>query len=613
MGALYHDEAGLPIASAPHVSWFRRCLNVLGCLLSLPLYWMMMESCRLPVTLDLMTTIALAELNRFVNEGRRMKLWDQMDRDLAAESVVYDEKTDPEKLPQPCAPRLDCMAAVVGWREDPGLFTRALESYRGISCCKFLLVGIDGDDLADLDMARVFNKVYPKNSKTIHIPQPFGEIAEQVRAKLIKNSPEVSVDQIDSLTLQYCVQLARTLLQQHDVQLGGDAADRTIQLCLRQKHLHKKSVMFTSYVFSLVIADELGLEFLWSSDSDTIVFPDSLGATISSIAADDRIGGASSGLVVHNGQETAVSNLAATVYFGELYLTRSTSAAVCSSDCQSGPSTLFRIAALPPILVPWYLQTIMGKRMVSHLLYPSRALTDSQIINEDRHLTTNLLARGWRVVFTSDVLTATDTPTTLARWVKQQVRWARATHIESLLQPKVYLMSHPLLFYGMAKRELGPVIGLFAVLYYLFHGRSLVDVSALDLVLRVLVSSAYNLARNPHRLPTAQLKWLVPGVLFYHIPLPAVHVWSMLTPLADGWGTTMRASGERQKKDSTRQAWWEGGFFVVWMAVVAGAALRWWAAQFGFQGPLEWVPVLLAMAAAAYTAWRLTVHTMTSE
>ena len=62
--------------------------------------------------------------------------------------------------------------------------------------------------------------------------------------------------------------------------------------------------------------------------------------------------------------ETAVTNLAATVYWGELYLTRSTPAATATSDCQSGPSTVFRLAALPAILIPWYLQTILGKRMV---------------------------------------------------------------------------------------------------------------------------------------------------------------------------------------------------------------------------------------------------------
>ncbi len=33
-----------------------------------------------------------------------------------------------------------------------------------------------------------------------------------------------------------------------------------------------------------------------------------------------------------------------------------------------------------------------------------------------------------------------------------------------------------------------------------------------------------------------------PDIFFYYVPLPAIHVWSMLTLTADGWGTSMRAS-----------------------------------------------------------------------
>lgn len=173
---------------------------------------------------------------------------------------------------------------------------------------------------------------------------------------------EVDEDECHNLAMDHCIQLARRTLEQEKIDFRG--VDGVRQLCIRQKHMHKKGIMFTTYVFSLVIADMLGLEFLWSSDSDTLVLPDSLERTVNAIAADPKIGGASSGLIVHNESETAVTKLSATVYWGELYLTRSTPAATATSDCQSGPSTVFRLAALPSILVPWYLQTVMGKRMV---------------------------------------------------------------------------------------------------------------------------------------------------------------------------------------------------------------------------------------------------------
>ncbi|RFU74084.1 glycosyltransferase family 2 [Trichoderma arundinaceum] len=585
-----------------HVSWFRMLLNIIGCLISIPGYWAVTVHCHYPVTLDLILTILLTELNRLVNEGRRLQFYEEespepllLPRDENSDDGIYDEKKvgflETQIAPQS---RLDCMAAVVGWREDPALFTRALESYKNARHCAFMLVGIDGDEALDHDMVDVFNNVYPNQSKVIHVPQPLGEVAEQFIAKHMsickQNGQPIDMNECHEIAMRHCFQLARTIIEQEKINLSS-----VRHICLRQRHMHKKGIMFTTFVFALVIADVLGIEFLWSSDSDTLVLPGSIHKTVDAIAQDPTIGGASSGLIVHNGHETAVTNLAATVYWGELYLTRSSPACTATSDCQSGPSTVFRLAAMPAILIPWYLQTLLGKRM---------------IINEDRHLTTNLLSRGWGVVFASDVLTATDTPTTLARWLKQQVRWARATHIESLLQPKVYLMTHPLLFYSMSKRELGPIIAFIATLWYLFTGEQLIIVFIADLFVRIVASALYNISRNPHRLDRQSLKWIIPGMFFYHLPLPAVHVWSLFTLTADGWGTSMRNSSELAKKDGTRQAWWETGFFVGWMGVVAGSVARWLATYYELPEREMLAAMVVSSAAAAGVAWRFTIYHM---
>ncbi|KAL7898575.1 glycosyltransferase family 2 protein [Trichoderma sp. SZMC 28014] len=602
------------VTKGRHTTLLRMLINVIGCLVSIPAYWAITVHCHYPVTLDLVFTILLTELNRLVNEGRRIQFYDEespepllpprdekylltpQDEGYGSyTSTPYNEKNmsfmESQIVPQS---RLDSMAAVVGWREDPALFTRALESYKSAKHCTFMLVGIDGDDVADRDMVDVFNIVFPTQSHVIHVPQPLGEVAEQFLAKHIavckQNGQPINMEECHDIAMRHCFQLARTIIEQEGISLSN-----VRNICLRQRHMHKKGIMFTTFIFALVIADVLGIEFLWSSDSDTLVLPDSIHKTVDAIAQDPTIGGASSGLIVHNGHETAVTNLAATVYWGELYLTRSSPAFTATSDCQSGPSTVFRLAALPAILIPWYLQTLLGKRM---------------IINEDRHLTTNLLKRGWGVVFASDVLAATDTPTTLARWLKQQVRWARATHIESLLQPKVYLITHPLLFYSMSKRELGPLIALIATMWYFFTGEQLIIVFIADLFVRVVASALYNILRNPHRLERASLKWIIPGMFFYHIPLPGVHVWSLFTLTADGWGTSMRNNSEMAKKDSVRQAWWETGFFVGWMAVVAGCVARWLATHYELSTGGLLLAMLVSSGAAAAVAWRFTIYQM---
>lgn len=144
--------------SPRQVPAWRQCINVLCCVLSLPLYLLLTVSTQLPITLDLLMTITLTELNRMINERRREKLSRLQTR---SESPVQ-EKEDWlrwELNIETAAPRLDCMAAVVGWREDPDLFHRALSSYSTAQGCVFLLVGVDGDGPEDEDMVKVFNEV----------------------------------------------------------------------------------------------------------------------------------------------------------------------------------------------------------------------------------------------------------------------------------------------------------------------------------------------------------------------------------------------------------------------------------------------------------------------
>ena len=157
----YHLERLATAVSAPRqVSLLRKVANIAGCLLCLPLYWVATVHCRWPVTLDLVITILLTELTRYTNEGRRMAYYQG-----ESLSPVVMEKADPEKAAlgldvlSSSTPRMDCIAAVVGWREDPALFTRALQSYKTAKGVAFLLVGIDGDEVQDQDMVDVFDAV----------------------------------------------------------------------------------------------------------------------------------------------------------------------------------------------------------------------------------------------------------------------------------------------------------------------------------------------------------------------------------------------------------------------------------------------------------------------
>jgi hyaluronan synthase len=188
-------------------------------------------------------------------------------------------------------------------------------------------------------------------------------------------------DEHARLSMRACFRYVADILRNEDVTLTGEKAIR--RLCITQPHVNKKCIMFSSLVFAISIAEIMGIEFIWSSDSDTIVFQDTLEKAITMIARNPRLGGGSTGLTIHNGTESTIARLAVIVYWSEFYLNRSISSFTATSDCQSGPSALFRVTSLPQILIPWYNQKVFGKRMVG--ISSSRGfklgrlyLTDSQ-------------------------------------------------------------------------------------------------------------------------------------------------------------------------------------------------------------------------------------------
>lgn len=139
----------------PYVSPIRQFLNFLGCLFIIPVYYFITGCTKFPLTLDLMISIFVAEYNRWANEKRRLKLHETPPSTPTGDvekALMVMQNGAPGEITR-------CMAAIVGYREDPDLFYRALESYKATEGLDFTLVGVDGDQAADMDMVRVFQMV----------------------------------------------------------------------------------------------------------------------------------------------------------------------------------------------------------------------------------------------------------------------------------------------------------------------------------------------------------------------------------------------------------------------------------------------------------------------
>jgi hyaluronan synthase len=440
----------------------------------------------------------------------------------------------------------------------------------------------------------------------IHIEEPYGPLAVRIAQSYIdrKLHDEKSMEDKGNTRIDGANTLSKGLLEEsykYACRMVFEKAVATLQshnvlkvpgsdlraICLYQPHECKKDIMFTNMVFCLVLGHANDIEYLWTSDSDTWVYPETLYQVITCMSADPMIGGSCSALSIHNGNESVIAQLGAAAYWTELAITRGQTGAVDSVDCQPGPCAAFKLIALEPILLKWYTQTSIGIKTV---------------VNEDRHLTTNLLLNGWKVTFNTSALASTDTPTTLLRWLLQQIRWARATHIETFQYPQVYSIRGPILFVTAMRRFYGPlIIGIFTIRYVL-TGYTAHTYSLIDLIGRIILCSGYNYALNGKNVNG--ITYLICSQIFYQLPLPGIMFWSVLTVLEGGCGTRMRNQSEQRKERwAGLENLWSTSAVVLWMGFVAAAVARYLAWRFAreFMIPLMLISASATVGSLYYT------------
>ena len=100
-----------------------------------------------PITLESIWQIFLAEINRVRNKRRVDKLREDTEDSRFAE--------DEEKGLSRKQSTVKCLASVVGYREEAGLFRRCLESYKDAAGLGVMLVGIDGNEPTDMEMVQI--------------------------------------------------------------------------------------------------------------------------------------------------------------------------------------------------------------------------------------------------------------------------------------------------------------------------------------------------------------------------------------------------------------------------------------------------------------------------
>ncbi|RDW71628.1 hypothetical protein BP6252_08191 [Coleophoma cylindrospora] len=532
--------------------------NYVLCVLIACLIIYIFPSLQFPISIYTIYSIGLTEITKHKNRSRLSKFKD-----------AEDDEFDVERLPlQP----ISSIATIVGYREEPSLYQRALESYQDQNDVRILIAGIDGNEDSDMEMVNVFNKVFPQESIVISLKEPLGQMSERIARICLEQQSERVSEKIDGpkqpsaqdlqaeariFALKYVCEHVWKILDEH----GLMHSEQVIRgLCVSQPHVNKKDIMFTVFIISLVLGQKHNMEFVWSSDSDTIVQPHAVQDTIRCIASDTSVGGAACAVTLHNADDSIVARLAKASYWGDMIIIRSQTAVFDANECQPGPCAAFRLTALAEIIMPWYMQKIGGFKPV---------------VNEDRHLTTNLLLHNWKVLFYSEASVETDTPSTLVRWTLQQIRWARATIIETFAYPKVYALQGPLYFIPVFIRNFAPFINGFYCIRYVLFGVPSNLYSTSDLFLRLIIYLVYNCYLSGKLLSPTELMWVILSQLLYHVPSTGIHIWGLISATEGGWGTSMRNAEEMAKpRANWRERIQSTTLIIIWMGFIGGGCGR---------------------------------------
>jgi hyaluronan synthase len=202
------------------------------------------------------------------------------------------------------------------------------------------------------------------------------------------------------------------------------------------------------------------------STGDVLLFVDSdsyldTGAAIAITAPfrDRRVGAVVGHADVANDMDTWLTKMQQVRYFAAFRIIKGAESVLSGTvTCASGCCSAYRRSALLPILDEWEHQTFLG-----------RAAT----FGDDRSLTNHILRRH-RVVYQSTAIAATIAPTTLRRFLTQQLRWKKSWLRESLYVTRFMWRKNPvaalLTYMSIMFPFFAPFVVMHALLGHLTHG-----------------------------------------------------------------------------------------------------------------------------------------------
>ena len=157
-------------------------------------------------------------------------------------------------------------------------------------------------------------------------------------------------------------------------------------------------------------------EFIISIDSDTIVEKNAIRKLLSPFV-DKEVGATTGNVLIKNAKENLLTRIQAGLYWVGLNIYKRGQSTQGNVVCCSGCLSAYRKSYLLEVLSEYVGQT--------YLNLPCHA-------SEDRYLTNLMNEKGLKILYVEDSICYTEAPSTLKKFIKQQIRWKRGFYRECL-------------------------------------------------------------------------------------------------------------------------------------------------------------------------------------
>ncbi|KAI9250276.1 nucleotide-diphospho-sugar transferase [Sporodiniella umbellata] len=416
--------------------------------------------------------------------------------------------------------------AVVGYREEPGLFSQCLESIKSLKYPEpFKIIAvIDGDDKDDQEMAAVFQKVFPK-CPVVVLPELLSFSFQRLKSE---ESTRASVAGSSSTE-------SDTIKEKPDVLLDYDRIIKdqltlptdTQAVCYLQPHRGKRHAMYTA--FRVLMA--AGCEAIMSTDSDTRFDPQAMIEMEKALHWFPNIGAAAGDVRILNSKDSLLSYMSSLRYWMAFNIERAAQSFNRCVTCVSGPMGIYRSDVLKQILDVWIEQSFLGMECT---------------YGDDRHLTNLTLLKGYRVVYTHLAFCETETPTAFLRWFKQQTRWSKSFYRELLWNARSLHKHSPWMAAELFYQGIYPFVLLFSIFQILFSKTPFI------LVVWLISLGAIACIKTIYSTVVAlSLRFLGFPVysLYYLFGLVPSKLWALISLWDVGWGTSARSASEMKREN----------------------------------------------------------------